>query len=290
MPSKYTIVQYLPDPVTDERINIGVIVVGEGRIETRFLENWERVSAFAAGEDIQFLRDFADRVQDTDPQQLGLPSLDGLASLDTEHLLQLPGEWINSIQLTDPRGTLRDPATAVDELAARFLRVQSRQGRRSQAYRDRRRAGAIAFEEVRAALSRHHAEGYLQRTGELTGKVERHRFDAVAKNGHPFLVAHGLSFENPDEREVMRSVDALGFAVRDIRDEQPDLPIGIVGLRRPGAEESGPFIRALHVFGAYGGRLLREDEVRLWAEAIVEDYIEEVGGEVDELLPNRWRH
>jgi Protein of unknown function (DUF3037) len=58
MPGYYSVVQYLPDPVTDERVNIGVITYGDGGIRCRFLRTWTRVRMFG-GEDVSFLREFA---------------------------------------------------------------------------------------------------------------------------------------------------------------------------------------------------------------------------------------
>ncbi len=46
MASFYTVVQYVPDPVTDERVNIGVIVAAEDTVQSRFLSNWRRVKQF----------------------------------------------------------------------------------------------------------------------------------------------------------------------------------------------------------------------------------------------------
>ena len=62
MPAFYSIVQYVPDPVIDERINVGVIVFGEGRVMSRFVDNWRRVRNFGS-EGIAFLRKFADQAE-----------------------------------------------------------------------------------------------------------------------------------------------------------------------------------------------------------------------------------
>jgi len=43
----YTVVQCVPDPIAGERINIGVIVLGEGRLSCRFVRTWRRVAQFA---------------------------------------------------------------------------------------------------------------------------------------------------------------------------------------------------------------------------------------------------
>src|SRR5579885_3191655 len=40
MASFYTVVQYVPDPVADERINAGVIVFSRDRVAARFVKNW----------------------------------------------------------------------------------------------------------------------------------------------------------------------------------------------------------------------------------------------------------
>jgi succinate dehydrogenase/fumarate reductase flavoprotein subunit len=65
MSSHYAIIQYVPRPIANERINIGVIVVGEGGCRVQFLRNWDRVKAFG-GEDIGFLLEFAERFFDVE--------------------------------------------------------------------------------------------------------------------------------------------------------------------------------------------------------------------------------
>jgi len=57
--------------VIDERINTGVIVFGDGRLQTRFLRDWRRVRQFGS-EDITFLLDFAERTKQATAAQLPL--------------------------------------------------------------------------------------------------------------------------------------------------------------------------------------------------------------------------
>jgi hypothetical protein len=41
MPARYSVIQYLPDPATDERINFGVLAFGDGdHLYARFVRNW----------------------------------------------------------------------------------------------------------------------------------------------------------------------------------------------------------------------------------------------------------
>ena len=58
MVSRYSIIQYVPNPIADERMNIGVLAFDNENVRVQFLRNWSRVHDFG-GENIRFLRDFA---------------------------------------------------------------------------------------------------------------------------------------------------------------------------------------------------------------------------------------
>lgn len=55
------VVQYIPDIVRDEKINIAVVVVDSSQISRAFTSNWLRVEVFA-GHDIQFLKELENEV------------------------------------------------------------------------------------------------------------------------------------------------------------------------------------------------------------------------------------
>jgi len=277
MPSRYSVVQYAPDPFSGERVNIGVFVFGEGKFLSEFLDSWERVECFAAGADTRFLRDFAATVQDADPEQLGLVPQEGFASLTEADFRKIAASWANAIQFTPPRASLDNPEQLLADITPLFLRQGSARRRPAFTPRSRRTAARIAAEGLDNAVRRAGFDVDVRRRAWLNGRVERYEFDALAENGTPFIVTHGLSFELADEGEVIRNVDALGLAVRDVRDAFPDLDIGIVGLRRPSDEERAPFLRALHLFGAFGARVLAEPDINAWAEDIVRTYANEHG-------------
>ena len=46
MPSRYSIIQYVPNPIADERIHIGVLAFDENLVKVSFLKNWQRVKDF----------------------------------------------------------------------------------------------------------------------------------------------------------------------------------------------------------------------------------------------------
>src|ERR1700737_3502926 len=105
MASYYSIVQYLPDPTIDERINVGVIAFDERNVRVKFLDNWKRVRHFG-GRDISFLLDFAKSVQQTASIQMQLPDFANMESLDRSFIHKMADNWINSIQVTQPRASL----------------------------------------------------------------------------------------------------------------------------------------------------------------------------------------
>jgi hypothetical protein len=88
MSTHYAIIQYVPNPIADERINIGVVVLGEGTSRIQFLNNWDRVKTFG-GEDISFLLEFTERFPDFNAE---IPiTLDWVQSAAVR--------WQNSIQI-----------------------------------------------------------------------------------------------------------------------------------------------------------------------------------------------
>ena len=104
MPAHYTVIQYVPDPVTDERINVGVIGYANGSVQTRFLVNWQRVKMLAGKEAMDLSR---------------IETL--FRDFNEEILFEMIYSWKNSIQFTSPRSSLRSLEETIDEAAKRFL-------------------------------------------------------------------------------------------------------------------------------------------------------------------------
>ncbi|MEM9544071.1 MAG: DUF3037 domain-containing protein [Cyanobacteria bacterium P01_E01_bin.42] len=73
MASRYSIIQYVPDPIAEERINIGVLVFDRQNVKVHFLSNWKRVRYFGRQEDIRTLKSFAERMQKSAEQGLLFP-------------------------------------------------------------------------------------------------------------------------------------------------------------------------------------------------------------------------
>jgi len=48
MPSYYSVVQFLPDPIRDEKVNLGVLAYNDsGVLVSHFIRDWKRIRNFA---------------------------------------------------------------------------------------------------------------------------------------------------------------------------------------------------------------------------------------------------
>jgi hypothetical protein len=275
MATKYTMVQYFPDPDADERINFGVIAFDERNVRAKFVSNWNRVRRFA-GEDIDFLQDFAQRFAEAATSELLLPGIQQTNVLDARRLGDMIGSWHYGIQFCRPRASLESPDEIILELANRFL---SEPSRKTRGFRDRNAAAWLAVQGVRAALSQRLGISVAQvlkpRHG-LQGQLDTHRFDVVVGDGIPYFAAQGLSFEVPDTKALNTAIDVTAWAVDDVKRRDRTLPLGILAL--PPRTTRGElyaralemYSRAARIFNGLGAAVLQEDQVEGWAAPIVD--------------------
>lgn len=126
MSSHYSIIQYVPNPIADERINFGVLVFDEHSVRTRFLQNWGRVRSFGKPESIDFLKDFADKMEAAAKDGLLFPG-EVLGKVPRcERMTKIARDWMNSIQITEPRGSLLGVDELLEDTVKLFL-VETKQ-------------------------------------------------------------------------------------------------------------------------------------------------------------------
>jgi hypothetical protein len=121
MTSRYSVIQYVPNPIADERINIGVLVSDEQDVRVRFLQNWERVRNFGLSEDIDLLKKFAHEMQEVTKDGLLFPG-DYPSDLPRhERLMKVAYGWMNGIQVTEPRGSLASVEQLLEDMTQTYL-------------------------------------------------------------------------------------------------------------------------------------------------------------------------
>jgi Protein of unknown function (DUF3037) len=265
--SFYTVVQYVPDPVTDERVNVGVLIFEGDLIRSRFLRNWKRVQVFG-GEDVTFLRDLAQRLKEWSSDDLTLPGISSSARLNEEDLMSITAEWRNTVQFTPPRASILPPDELLTDIASRFLREQVRQKSR---FRDRPTAAKLAAMRLRHTLQARlgeQAKTMLRRNIRVQGALDEHLFDITVMNGEIRLAAQALSFEGPHTPALEREVKASAWAVDDIRKRTRDLELAVVAL--PPRTKSKTYDHAAHVIRELGAEFVAEPETDDWANHVAE--------------------
>lgn len=267
MASRYSIIQYVPSSIADERINIGVLAFDEEQVKVHFLSRWDRVRCFGATGDISFLRDFAHRMQEAVQKGLLFPGDEPSQQPKHERLAKVAKGWINSIQFTEPAGSLAPLDSLLEDIAKNYLLEIVPEKRK---LRDRQAAARVAASHIRHVVKQRFgdekAKELIRTDYELTGGHKEHKFDVTVANGRPFLAAHGISFEIQTPETL---IDSLAFMILDVKASNAEFPLGIVAL--PPQKESHDYKRLNNVYRKttktyedLGARVLQEADVDSW--------------------------
>jgi hypothetical protein len=275
MASRYSVIQYVPNPIADERINIGVLVFDEKIVKVHFLRSWERIKCFGR-EDIMFLHDFAYRMGKASKNGLLFPNDDpnnGQSRVD--RLLKVSRGWINSIQFTEPRGSLENIDSVFEDAIKTYL-VDKIPVQRNM--RDRQYAKRIVTSSVKNRLKKRFgkedADKLFKKDDDaiIKGVTDSHKFDVSVANGHPYLAAHGVSFEVRTPKETL---DALSWWIKDVKELDSSFPLAIVTLppKPDFPEYSRLFDTYNHTKETYtnlGASVLGEEDFPTWTDLILE--------------------
>lgn len=274
MASRYSIVQYVPNPIADERINIGVVAFDDNDVRVQFVNNWGRVQAFG-GEDINFLRDFAKRMNKAAGEGLLFPGDRPNDTPKHERLKKIAQGWMNSIQFTEPRGSLENVESLLEDIAQTYLvNVVSATTKRT-----RQDAARITTSIIRKTLISYDdkpaLKEMLKNNFPVKGSHKEHRFDAVVANGQPYLVAHGISFEVYPPETLQ---DSISWMILDVKESDTKLPIGIVAL--PPKQECQDYEKlnkvyqtTISTYRSLGAEVLQENEVQPWASQTIDKLV-----------------
>lgn len=268
MVSRYSIIQYVPDPIADERINIGAIAFDEQLVQVHFLSRWNRVSRFAPVADVSFLRDFARQMNQVSKNGLLFPGDRPNGLPNHERLTQLSQAWMNSIQFTEPRGSLADVETLLADIVKSYLVEPPPKTKK---LRDRQAAAQIAKTRIRTVLKRMYkpdkAKELFRDSFPLSGSHKKHKFDVTVANGRPFFAAHGVSFEIQTPEQTL---DSLAFMITDVKESNPNFPLAVVALP-PTARSleqkrlQDTYQQMVATYQGLGATVIEENQVETWA-------------------------
>ena len=204
--SRYSIVQYIPDPVADERVNIGVVAFDdEGNWAVRDVHDWRRAERFAGLGRSSGLRAHAEELREA---LIVAPS-------PPEAIGRFVNEWRHSVQLTAPRASLRSVEDTVDSIAAKVL-VGERpyvQRRKPALLRAARGSFEVALaERDLGAIS----DKVIASRQTVPGKLESHDLDFGLRNGHLLVAARALAFPNRRSTYIDYEISDTAWMVQDV--------------------------------------------------------------------------
>ena len=258
MSAYYCVIQYVPDPVKDERINAGVVAFSGDQVRARFVREWWRVQRFGE-RSISFLRDLARQLQEAE---------NGSSEFNEAVIRRMAGTWMNSVQFSEPRGSLLNLEELLEDASQRFLHDRKPGKPRPRDRRAAAKLAATAISDALEAIGGKEARTLLKRNRAVPGRIEEHKFDVAVGNGQPTVAADAFSFEGSDLENVAIDVRATAWAFEDVKRKTPDIDLAVVFLAPdPGNPE---VIGASRIFDDLGADVVQEADIVDWAESIAE--------------------
>ena len=258
MASFLSVVQYVPDAVVGERVNIGVVVYDRhGRTWTHFLNSWARVKRFAGLDVVDELKRFGQTAR----------------GLTAEEIRAAAARRQHSIQFTSPTGSLLDGDTLLTQSAQRFLVDPPRVS--ASGYLVKSEVAKEARRKLRRALrDALGGSGPLRLKADfpITGKTNlSHQFDLAVVNGRPRYAAEAVSFQVPSERDIGKAVDAAAFAIEDLRNSSrfATLPLAVI-VARPINRDFPSSAQAERTLADAGADVVGVDQLDAWAIGVAQ--------------------
>ena len=159
------------------------------------------------------------------------------------------------------------------DFAAEVMLWEPKAGRGADLRRHRKDAADIAYTatrlEARQTFMPPIRPEVCRRVNVEGASSFEHRFDVVASrrtDGSPILALHALSFEVEGTESVVKTT---AFAVKDVRDKHPELPVGVMALVPKGRNEL--VARARRAIEEFKGTFLREEDTHDWIRQQLRD-------------------
>lgn len=262
MATFYSVIRFVPDPIRDEALNVGIVVARGETILVHLVDDWSRLKYFAGAHwrsMRQTLREFAGNPHDF----LGLAAVAERKAFES----RLAG-WTHSLQFSDVRVSTDMPQDLLEKLSDVFLwqeaRAEDASSRRRRALVDSvdgalRSAFTLRFERQPRGMVKRHAR--------VPGKKAAHKVDVGLVNGTAYAAAFALTFATDQTERQWRDTDAVAFAIDDIYATGSKIPIAAVMDPPPSATE--PYERARRLLSSFPIEIVEAADVSPWAARAV---------------------
>lgn len=254
MSAYYSVIQFIPDIVRNERINVGVVSFYEDKKEFQFVENFARVQKFGAEK--SFLQYMFEHIK----------------SMSVDQIKEASSEWNNGIQFTDPAPSLLDLNATLLDAAKRFLIDPAVKEKSRRTHHDVKTAARRALKEAISESIHRSAISYLKSDYAIQGRLGRHNFDIKAANGSPIFAANALSFQS--RKGLESAVHATAWSIEDVLKIDDTLPLSVIVC--PSQNEDALYQEALSTFGELKAEVVEEHEVDSWAKKMAEKVKERI--------------
>jgi hypothetical protein len=267
---KFSVVQYVPDALRQERLNIGVVLasVDPPALEARFLTRREvsRLKSLGFEDDFSYIQDLAAEINSVSIGALGLNY--GSHTWDLTAVTSAAKEWSNTIQFTELRAALGgEPQALLNQLFEKY--VAAPKHRKEPKVRDKAWAKGLFSKNlrdtIRKRLPRHDLSAMVQLNHKARGKYGEHRFDYALHVGSPAYLIQVFSFDIRDRDQLGLEIDATAWAINDLRHGKYSLPIGVVAF---GDSQKDLLESAERTYDSLGTTVVREGRIDDWLGAL----------------------
>lgn len=244
----YTLLQLVPNPMADERINLGVIAYNEEKTVCSFIRDFRRVKVLSGYRDTSFFEDLFNSLEKAAES----------GSLRPQRLEQMVREWSHALQFTPARPSALPPEELAEKAKGLFL-FEYQPKKRD--VRDRRAAIHLAYRAVKQGLPPDRAK-VVKRGQTVPGAITEHHFSLAAVNGRILFAAEGMSFEGREDVELKREVDAVAWKLDDVQKAQSVPHLAVIVL--PPKSESAAYEKAVAIYNRLGATVVTEDRIAEW--------------------------
>jgi hypothetical protein len=255
MVSFYSVLQYVPDPLADERVNVGVIAFDANTFQCQLLDDWRRVHSFGA-RSVTELRGAVRELEGELEQQAQESPGETKSRID-----ELARTWRHSIQMTVSRAS----TMAVSDLMVEMTGIMLKQS----PIQRRPRTKTAILAQARVSLERvlEDRRDLVRGRAPVPGRYINHEVDLAVVNGKVLLAAQAISFARAPSSTLEKDVSATAWVIEDVRQAEgaPQLAV-IVGA--PDDRKRGDFVTATKLFADMDAQVVPTEGVDSWAQEL----------------------
>jgi len=263
---RFSIVRYVPDPIRDERLNVGVVAVVGDVVTARFLLPGQatRLKRLRGGGDFRFLAALQKRINRAAEEGQLWFDLES-AAWTPKTLETAVSEWGGVIQFSPLRGGATEGSESpLDALFERYVVVPkvvpAKQDRRVL----RARVGRTLRRVISQKYPRRDPSRWVRRDHYVVGRLEDHQFDYVIGNGKPLHLVQTFSFDVDASDPLRREIDATAWAITDLH-RHIRVPVSVVTV---GQKQHELVDIAISVFNSLGADFVDESMYSAWASRL----------------------